>query len=182
MEEKMRQQQTIVQAQEAEAKLNASKHGGIGLGGSKHGMNSSKHGGSRHGLGGNKHGRGGGLMSHLGGGLKNQQQQQQVAAVPVPEDKEKVEAPSTPTALAAAPNQNNDMEILKKMNSRVKALSQSRVQLAAHVKAAERDKNRLMHLVKNEILDEGVIMEASDRGYNLGGGGVQEQARRCEGN
>ena len=72
MEEKMRQQQTIVQAQEAEAKWNASKHGGIGLGGSKHGMNSSKHGGSRHGLGGSKHGRGGGLMSRLGGGLKNQ--------------------------------------------------------------------------------------------------------------
>ena len=108
MEEKMRQQQTIVQAQEAEAKLNASKHGGIGLGGSKHGMNSSKHGGSRHGLGGSKHGRGGGLMSRLGGGLKNQQQQQQVTAAPVPEDKEKLEAPSTPTALAAAPNQNND--------------------------------------------------------------------------
>ena len=55
------------------------------------------------------------------------------------------------------------LEILKKMNGRVKALSQSRTQLAEKVKSIESDKDRLLALLKNEILDEGVIAEAVEK-------------------
>jgi len=59
------------------------------------------------------------------------------------------------------------LEILKKTNSRVKALSQSRAQLSEKVKSAEDDKARLLSLLRNEILDEGVIAEASEKMIKL---------------
>lgn len=49
------------------------------------------------------------------------------------------------------------------MNTRVKALSQSRIQLADKVQAAERDKARLLALVKGEIVGEADYEEAKDR-------------------
>ena len=55
------------------------------------------------------------------------------------------------------------LEILKKMNGWVKGLSQSRTQLAEKVKSIESDKDRLLALLKNEILDEGVITEAVEK-------------------
>ena len=49
------------------------------------------------------------------------------------------------------------------MNSRVKALSQSRAILSEKAKSAEKDKARLLALVKHEILDEGVVAEALEK-------------------
>ena len=49
------------------------------------------------------------------------------------------------------------------MNTRVKTLSQSRIQLADKVQAGERDKARLLALVKGEIVGEADYEEAKDR-------------------
>jgi len=55
------------------------------------------------------------------------------------------------------------MVILQKMNKRVKSLSSLRESLIQRVKAAENDKNRLMTLVKEEILTETDLAEATQR-------------------
>ena len=55
------------------------------------------------------------------------------------------------------------LEILKKMNTRVKALSQSRVQLSDKVKSVENEKARLLNLLKTEILDEMVLADAAEK-------------------
>lgn len=73
---------------------------------------------------------------------------------------------STPLLSTRSPNDVSKeelLEILKKMNTRVKALSQSRIQLADKVQAAERDKARLLALVKGEIVGEADYEEAKDR-------------------
>lgn len=67
------------------------------------------------------------------------------------------------------------LEILKKMNGRVKVLSQSRTQLAEKVKSIESDKDRLLALLKNEILDEGVIAEAIEKVTKLTSQQQQQQ-------
>ena len=173
MEEKLRAQQAQFQEQQNK-QLAGSKHGGGSLGG-------SKHGGSKHGAANTK---GGGLMSRLGGGLNKEQQ---AAAQGGEDDTEKTGdavAPSTPSKDTSSANPSTPapvgttplsarspddvskeelLEILKKMNTRVKALSQSRVQLSEKVKQSEKDKARLLAFVKNEILDEDVIAEATEK-------------------
>ena len=52
------------------------------------------------------------------------------------------------------------MAILQKMNKRVKALSTLRATLIERVKDTETDKNRLLKLVKTEILTEADLEEA----------------------
>eukprot|EP00985_Skeletonema_marinoi_P002251 scaffold910_cov111-Skeletonema_marinoi.AAC.3 len=46
------------------------------------------------------------------------------------------------------------LEILKKMNTRVKSLSQSRLQLAEKVKQSDTERERLVQLLRREVLDE----------------------------
>eukprot|EP00970_Alexandrium_tamarense_P010010 scaffold1990_cov196-Alexandrium_tamarense.AAC.9 len=73
---------------------------------------------------------------------------------------------STPLLSTRSPNDVSKeelLEILKKMNTRVKTLSQSRIQLADKVQTAERDKARLLALVKGEIVGEADYEEAKDR-------------------
>lgn len=75
-------------------------------------------------------------------------------------------AKSTPLLSSRSPDEVSKeelLEILKKMNARVKALSQSRTQLAEKVKLAERDKTRLISLVKNEIVGEADYLEAMQK-------------------
>lgn len=113
----------------------------------------------------------GGLLSRLGGGL-NKSNHGGEAAIPNPTVSSSPAGGINSSSTAKTPlsTRNPDdvskeelLDILKKMNARVKALSQSRVQLSEKVKSAEEDKARLLTLLRNEILDEGVIAEASEK-------------------
>ena len=55
------------------------------------------------------------------------------------------------------------LDILQKMNKRVKALSALRATLIERVKVAEGDKNRLLTLMKNEVLSNVDLEDASKR-------------------
>jgi hypothetical protein len=113
---------------------------------------------------------GGGLLSRLGGGLNKSNHGGEAPPNPtVPSSPVGGITSSSTTKTPLSTRNPNDvskeelLEILKKMNSRVKALSQSRIQLAEKVKSAEEDKARLLALLRNEILDESVIAEASEK-------------------
>ena len=113
----------------------------------------------------------GGLLSRLGGGL-NKSNHGGEAAIPNPTVSSSPAGGINSSSTAKTPlsTRNPDdvskeelLDILKKMNTRVKALSQSRVQLSKKVKSAEEDKARLLTLLRNKILNEGVIAEASKK-------------------
>lgn len=72
--------------------------------------------------------------------------------------------PAAPTPVAPMKSPENIskeelLDVLQKMNKKVKALTSLRTQLADRVKAAEADKERLMNLVKDEILSGEVTLE-----------------------
>ncbi|KAL3816306.1 hypothetical protein ACHAXA_011067 [Cyclostephanos tholiformis] len=111
-----------------------------------------------------------GLLCRLGGGLTKSNHGGEVLPDPtVPSspagDIKSSSAVKTPLATRNPDDVSKEelLEILKKMNSRVKALSQSRVQLAEKIKSVEEDKARLLALIRNEILDESVIAEATEK-------------------
>ena len=122
--------------------------------------------------------KGGGLMSRLGSGLNKQSADEEDSTAPTTPSKNTPSdnTTTTPTKQATTPlaqrtpddvSKEELLEILKKMNTRVKALSQSRIQLSEKVKQTEKDKARLLALVKNEILDENVIAEATEKCIKL---------------
>lgn len=180
MEEKMQANSAQFQQQE---KLNASKHG---LGGSKHGIGGSKHGlggslMSRLQVGLNKVEESSTPAKESNNTTADPfpgpdtpfhtpaKDSEDAAATPFATPAESTDATTTPTAKATpllstrSPDDVSKeelMEVLKKMNTRVKALSTSRAQLTEKVQKAERDKLRLINLVKNEIVGEADYNEA----------------------
>ena len=119
-------------------------------------------------LAGSKHGGGGGLMSRFG--KSNHGDKKIDESVSEQGESDGAEAGKQSSAGGSLANRSPDnvskeelLEILKKMNTRVKALSQSRVQLSDKVKSVENEKARLLNLLKTEILDEMVLEDAAEK-------------------
>jgi len=66
----------------------------------------------------------------------------------------------TPTKTPENVSKEELLDVLQKMNKKVKALTSQRTQLAERCKAAETDKSRLLNLVQEEILNGDVNLEA----------------------
>ena len=92
---------------------------------------------------------------------------------------------NTATATASTSLANRDLdsvskeellEILSKMNKKVKTLAQLRAALTDRVKAAESDKARLMDIMKKEVLNEMDLEEAAQKAATSTGGKEQGEA------
>ena len=71
--------------------------------------------------------------------------------------------PVTPLSSRSADDVSKEelMDILSKMNKRMKALNVARLQLQEKYSKAEHDNARLMSLLKEEVLTEGDLMDAA---------------------
>lgn len=72
------------------------------------------------------------------------------------------------------------LDILQKMNKRVKALSALRVTLTDRVKSSEKDRSRLVEFLKNEVLTPADVEEASVEAAKKNKQIAEKQAERAD--